>query len=221
MNLALVDNVSSKWLSHETYEPKFSFSNRQSELSEQPTTSIKVHIVATRAEKTYVFLSSSTVSDESPTWEWSIGGRCARSAFQENEFPSRAYLGIVERKIFGVKDCVHKKNIVRKLEGIEDLSSYLLKIYELERVQQHRAASKVIFQYIESHFATSNLIAVNALLETINLDKLSAWSISGLVRFTGRAKQHLPSWSSTFVQSKRVLEKKGLDVNGLLAGIHD
>jgi hypothetical protein len=114
---------------------------------------------------------------------------------------------------------VHNAELMRELTSTADLSSYLLNIYALEREERHREASKVIFQYVETHFADSNLASVNALLDTIDLEKLSQWSIAGLVRFTGRARSHLSCWPSVFYRAKTVLTAKGFNAERLLAGI--
>lgn len=129
------------------------------------------------------------------------------------------YLGLVEVKaLAGAKKSL-KASAFRELENTVELSSYLLSIYALETEKKHRAASKVIYKFIETNFAASNLFAVNALLDTIDLQQLSEWSISGLVRFTGRARSQLPCWDATFRKAKKVLTEKGFDSDKLLAGI--
>lgn len=132
---------------------------------------------------------------------------------------SRNYVGISERKALAKGKALKNSEVIRDLECTPELPSYLLKIYNLEIIGQHRAASKVVFQFIETHFSSSNLAAVNALLEAIDLKKLSPWSIAGLVRFTSRAKSHLPYWSTVFAQAKKTLTDKGHSAEKILIGI--
>lgn len=140
---------------------------------------------------------------------------------EEPKFSNNAYLGIIESQVLIGPFRAHRAELMKELTSTTDLSSYLLNIYALEQKQRHREASKVIFQYVETHFASSNLASVNALLDTIDLEKLSQWSIAGLVRFTGRARSHLPCWSSVFNRAKTVLTANGWDAEKLLAGIKE
>lgn len=140
-------------------------------------------------------------------------------AVDDLEFSNVGYLGISECRILACSATLSKASVFCKPQDTAELSSYLLNIYALEREKHHRAASKVILQYIETHFAASDLAAVNALLEAIDINKLSQWSIAGLIRFTGRARSHLPFWSSVFNRAKIVLTEKGYNAEKLLAGI--
>lgn len=109
-----------------------------------------------------------------------------------------------------------------KLESSPDsVADPLRRIYALERSKQHRAASKVIFRFIEASFADSNLAAINLMLKTIDMEELSKWSVSGLVRFTACAKEHLPAWSATYHNAKAVLTANGESAEKLLAGIRE
>lgn len=99
------------------------------------------------------------------------------------------------------------------------LDEHLGIIYSLESARKHRAASQAIFYYIETNFSNSNLTAINLMLKTIELERLSKWSISGLVRFTARAKKHLPAWSSAYHKAKVVLTDQGENAESLLVGI--
>jgi len=101
------------------------------------------------------------------------------------------------------------------------VENHLRMIYLLERTKQHRAASKIVFRFIETNFADSNLASVNLLLKTADFEKLSKWSISGLVRFTTSAKTHLPAWPSAYRKAKLVLLKRGENVEAIFAGIKE
>jgi len=94
-------------------------------------------------------------------------------------------------------------------------------IYSLERAKQHHAASKAIFRYIETNFADFNLAAVNLMLKNVELEELSSLSIAGLVRFTARAKNHLPAWSAVYRKAKVVLTKQGENAERILVGIRE
>lgn len=100
-----------------------------------------------------------------------------------------------------------------------DLPKYLLKIYALEAQLRHRAASKIIFAYVENKFSKSDLSAVNELLINIDLSRLDVWAISGLLRATSKARSHLPSWEQCFRNAKKMLAGKGHNVNSLFAGL--
>lgn len=126
------------------------------------------------------------------------------------------YLGISERRLLSRDDA---PEVLCDLESSPELSSYLINIYALESKGQHRAASKVVFHFIETNFSTEKIGSVNAFMETIDLEKLSPWSISGLLRFTSRARDHLPHWLTTFNQAKKVLASKGYNADNLLVGI--
>jgi hypothetical protein len=132
---------------------------------------------------------------------------------------ARNYVGISEYKVLARENTPKRLDVIRDLEGTPELSSYLLKIYNLEKNCEHRAASKIVFQFIETRFSASNLAAVNALLEAIDLSKLSAYSIAGLVRFTSRAKNHLPYWATLFAQARKTLTEKGYNTEEVLMGI--
>jgi hypothetical protein len=100
-----------------------------------------------------------------------------------------------------------------------DVSLCLSSVYALESAKRHRAASKVIFGFVEQHFAASDLAAVNFLLARTEISRLSVWSISGLLRVTARAKDSLPLWSTRFHEAKKILASRGVDVASLFAGL--
>jgi len=106
-------------------------------------------------------------------------------------------------------------------ETADNLNKQLQMVYALERAKHHRAASKVILRYIELNFTNSNLAGVNCILREANLEELSKWSITSLVRFTASAKSHLPAWSTVYRKAKTVLEKKGENAEKLLIGIKE
>ncbi|MFZ2403892.1 MAG: hypothetical protein WAW41_02070 [Methylobacter sp.] len=107
------------------------------------------------------------------------------------------------------------KNITQRLD------ESLKKIYGLERSKQHREASKVILRYIEENFVESNLVAVNLLLRDIEFDELSKWSIAGLIRFTARAKSHLPAWPYAYRKAINALTEKDENAKKILVGIKE
>lgn len=110
---------------------------------------------------------------------------------------------------------------LRSDSTLEQVQAQLQLAYTYERTQKHRAASKVIFRYIEFNFSISNLTAVNFILKTADLNQLSKWSIAGLVRFTASAKAHLPAWASVYRKAKDELASRGDDAEGILAGIKE
>ncbi len=166
-----------------------------------------------------VYISTSTAPDIYNKFQRAYEMHRGYVVVDDLNFSSGAYLGIIECKVLAGSDTPSKASIFDKLENTAELSSYLLNIYDLELAKRHRAASKVIFRYIETHFAMSDLMAVDAMLGAIDLEKLSPWSISGLVRFTGRARSHLPCWSTVFSNAKTLLAKQGYKAEKLLAGI--
>lgn len=129
------------------------------------------------------------------------------------------YVGISEYKVLARENTPKRLDIIRDLERTPELSSYLLIIYNLEKNGKHRSASKIVFQFIETRFSSSNLAAVNALLEAVDLSKMSVYSIAGLIRFTSRAKNHLPYWANLFAQAKKILTEKGYKTEEVLIGI--
>jgi hypothetical protein len=100
-----------------------------------------------------------------------------------------------------------------------ELRRYLGKIYSLEQGGQHRSASKLVFLYVERKFAVADMAAVNKFLATVDMSRLSAWSISGLVRSTARARRHLPAWPHCLVIGRRLLDGKVNSVDALFAGL--
>jgi len=107
------------------------------------------------------------------------------------------------------------------LSGVsEDLLACLSKVYALESAKRHRAASKVIFAFTERRFAKSDLASVNQLLANIDVEKLSVWSISGLLRVTARAKSWLPVWPTRLRDAKKTLSARGeKDLDTLFVGL--
>jgi len=102
-----------------------------------------------------------------------------------------------------------------------ELSRYLEKIYNLEAGRQHRAASKLVFLYVERKFAAGDMLAVNRFMAIVEMSRLSAWSISGLLRSTARARRHLPAWPHCLAIGRRVLTGKVNSVDALFAGLQE
>lgn len=134
------------------------------------------------------------------------------------------YLGSSKRRNpLANTDTQREQQLTQLIAHELGLNSYLTNIYALEEKSKQRAASKIIFQFIELNFSLSNLSAINTLLKTIDLARLSVYSIAGLVRFTSRARRHLPYWTTLFINAKQVLkareQKEGYKTEDVLIGI--
>lgn len=104
-------------------------------------------------------------------------------------------------------------------DDILSVQCVLEDVYRLEAAKEEHKASKVIFRFIEENFANSRLDRVNQLLVDVDLDRLSALSMSGMVRFTACAKAHLPAWKMCLDKVFAELSNREMNASAILVGL--
>lgn len=130
-----------------------------------------------------------------------------------------SYVGMSERKEITGHPVASVEDKLRESRWPNELAAFLPRIYFLERNNRQRAASKFIMRIIEMKFHESDLVTVNSLIENIELERLSVYSVSGLLRCSARGRNHLPAWKGAYYKAKDVLLSRGEDAEGILAGL--
>lgn len=136
-------------------------------------------------------------------------------------FATNDYLGESELRNLGTHYAIKLGSSHEEQESSQGVPRYLLQLYALEEAGKHREAAKLIFEFIESNFASLSLDKINSLIEMISLERLSEWSIVGIVRSTYRARHVLGLWKNLYQNARRELHSKGHDANKLLIGIQE
>jgi len=103
--------------------------------------------------------------------------------------------------------------------GDTEIDIWLSKIYAMERAGRCRAASKLIFTFVERKFSEEDIASVNLFLAHVDLNKLSVWSVSGLLRVSAGVRNLLPLWTPCLNEAKRVMFMKGEDIVSLFKGL--
>lgn len=88
------------------------------------------------------------------------------------------------------------------------LEMYKNTIYELEALNG-MAASVYVTCLIENLFEENDISFIDNLLETIDIDKLTNWSMVALLRTTFSAKHLLQNWKRFYESTYNVLTDRG------------
>ena len=96
-------------------------------------------------------------------------------------------------------------------------------VYEKLDSGEARQAGFEIIRFVESSFNNEDLNAVNLFLESLDVDRLEAYTISAALRSSCRAKKFLPAWQSLCDRSfeKLKLERGEEKAKRIMIGIHD
>lgn len=109
----------------------------------------------------------------------------------------------------------------------EFLSSFLdqrlQRVYWLEEQDQSRTASCRLIDFIVRNVARDDWQPLEELLQTVEVNRLSDHSLSALVRYTSRYREHLPSWDDFYREVFCLLSLReadtGVSPRQLLIGI--
>ncbi|QXH68579.1 hypothetical protein [Pseudomonas asgharzadehiana] len=93
-------------------------------------------------------------------------------------------------------------------------------LYHWEGNQHGRIASVFAVFFIERNYAAMNLEAINSLMLTTSVKRLTEWSMVAMLRASFSAKQSLPAWEVFYKQVKLQL-KDNPRISRLLAGLDD
>jgi|MedtruStandDraft_1076414.scaffolds.fasta_scaffold05428_6 hypothetical protein len=79
--------------------------------------------------------------------------------------------------------------------GLLDISNTIELLYKWEREKKGRLASAYAVYFVESNFSKRNLSAVNALLLSASVERLTEWSMVAILRSSYSSRSVLPAWS--------------------------
>ena len=101
------------------------------------------------------------------------------------------------------------------------LLDLLFNIYELERSCEHRKASMSAMQFIMQSKSMLDCGSIDLLIELIDINRLSVYTILGIVRYTTNIRIHLPHWDMLYVKAKNKFLNNGYNAKNLLIGIKE
>lgn len=107
----------------------------------------------------------------------------------------------------------------RKRESVLS-SNYIYEIYMLEQSNSRQAC---VYVNIVMHFLMENndLKSINYLIDTLDKDLVSSWSLIPILRNTYSNKSRMPKWNDLYETTYKQIQNEGLNPLIELIGLKD
>ena len=104
--------------------------------------------------------------------------------------------------------------------AVEERYPWVKTVYQLIHKSQTTRALRIIYASVEAHFVNGDLKGLADILANVDLGRLDAVTMTGLLRISGRAKNAIPSWIVLLRKVRSELEREQVpDLPGLLIGL--
>jgi hypothetical protein len=103
---------------------------------------------------------------------------------------------------------------------LESRHPWIGSVYALVRDHKPRKAGPIIFGAIEGYLEKNDLRSLGEVLAEVDVEKLDPYTMTALLRISGRAKLSLPSWGTLLERViQELIRTKYPNPSGLLVGL--
>lgn len=96
-------------------------------------------------------------------------------------------------------------------------------IYEIYRLEQSNSRQACIYVNIVMHFLMENndLRSINHLIDTLDKNRVTSWSLIPILRNTYSNKSRMPKWNDLYETAYKQIQNEGLNPSIELIGLKD